>query len=230
MSSTIHSLAKHPMLFLGKDHDSVIRSDGVRLPFGQVELDKACQGGVPLAGLARIQTRPGCGELALLKPVLYAKSLNRKKVLWINHHFVLSPTWLANTSIFEQSWCVIPPSFQDALWTCEQAIRSQACACIILYCDNLDIKPARRLQVLSKQYDTLIIVVTPPSASGSLPVNLDVELAFCNERWFVHIHRVAGAWPQRNIPIENPLPATNSAITRAFSSYNTVPAVFNSVS
>lgn len=230
MSSTIHSLAKHPMLFLGKDHDSATRSDYARLPFGQAELDKACHGGVPAAGLARFQTHTGCGELALLKPVLHAKALNKKKVLWVNHQFALNPTWLVNTSLFEQSWCITPTSFLDALWACEQAIRSQACACIILYCDTLDTKPARRLQVLSKQYDTLIIVVSPRCTDGSLPINLDVELSFYNERWFAHIHRVAGAWPQRDIPINNPLPASNAAIARAFTRYNTVPAVLNSVS
>lgn len=221
MSASISSLIKHPMVFRGRDHRH--RADGgeLRLPFGHTSLDKACAGGVPAAGALSVRALPGQGEIQLLNNILVQKADSKKRIIWLPNQVHLNPNWLSQTPYQQQSWVLTAANDTDALWACEQSVRSQACCCIVLYLSHIVPKAARRLQVLAKQYDCLVVLVHRGEVSpGVLPVNIDMELTYDAGQWYVHLHRVTGAWPQHHIKIEHPLPATNSAIVKAFRQYN----------
>ena len=218
MSASISSLIKHPLVFRGRDHRHSADGNEVRLPFGQASLDKACAGGVPAAGVLSIRALAGQGELQLLNNVLLQKAGAQKRIIWLPNRMYLNPNWL---SYQQQSWVINTPNEADALWACEQAIRSQACCCVVMYLAQIEPKAARRLQVLARQYDCLVVLVHPGNRiPGALPVNIDMELSCDARQWFVHLHRVSGAWPQQHIAIEHPLPASNSAIVNAFRQYS----------
>lgn len=221
MSASISSLIKHPLVFRGRDHRHSANGNEVRLPFGQASLDKACAGGVPAAGVLSIRALAGQGELQLLNNVLLQKAGTQKRIIWLPNRLHLNPNWLSQTPYQQQSWVINTTNEADALWACEQAIRSQACCCVVMYLAQIEPKAARRLQVLARQYDCLVVLVHPGNRiPGALPVNIDMELSCDARQWFVHLHRVSGAWPQQHIAIEHPLPASNSAIVNAFRQYS----------
>tara|TARA_Y100001949_G_C15877678_1_gene282356 strand:+ start:24 stop:722 length:699 start_codon:yes stop_codon:yes gene_type:complete len=221
MSASISSLIKHPLVFRGRDHRHSADGNELRLPFGQTNLDKACAGGVPASGVLSIRALAGQGELQLLNNVLLQKAGTQKRIIWLPNRLQLNPNWMCQTPYQQQSWVVNTPNEADALWACEQAIRSQACCCIVIYLAQVEPKAARRLRVLARQYDCLVVLVHPGNRSpGALPVNIDMALSFDMRQWFVDLHRVTGAWPQQHIAIEHPLPASNDAIVNAFRQFS----------
>lgn len=218
MSHSITALLKHPLVFRGREQQNAIKNKRSYIPFGQKELDVACAGGAPASGVIRLRALPGSNELNLFSNILQTKMASEKRFIWIYSLCKINHKWLMQKPFFKQSWILKAPLANDALWACEQAIRSQACACIVMYFDNLTSKAARRLQVLSKQYDCLVIVISIPSPKDTvLPVNMDATLYYEQPHWLIQLDRISGAWPQQNIAIENPLPASNQAIIRAFS-------------
>lgn len=215
MKSAIHSLTRHPDIYLGNTSSSS-QQKIERLPVGLKELDSALNGGIPKAGLTRVRCRQGSGEFELLASVLEAVSSTGKKIVWIQHNQKINPLWLSKHNLITHSWLVTPGSANAALWTCEQCIRSQACSLIVYAHDTLDTKSARRLQVLSKQHQCLVIHIDyNQQPITTLPVNVDCELCFKDGQWAITIHRVVGSWPKDNIVIPNPLPASNDAIINA---------------
>lgn len=227
MKSAIYSLTRHPDIYLGNTSSSS-QHKIERFPIGLKDLDCALKGGIPKAGLTRIRCRQGSGELQLLASVLEAVRSIGKKIIWIQHNHRVNPLWLSKHRLLSHSWLVAPGSTNEALWTCEQCIRSQACSLIVYAHGTLSTKSARRLQVLSKQYQCLVINIDYSQQSfTTLPVNVDCELFLKDDQWFITIHRVVGSWPLDNIMIPNPLPASNDAIIRAMraaqtDSYNSV--------
>ena len=215
MKSAIQSLTKHPDIYLGNANSS--SQQGIeRLPLGIETLDSALAGGIPRAGLSRIRCGVGSGELQLLQAIFNPLIHQGKKILWIYGYYRINPVWLARQQLIEHSWLITPSPSQQALWACEQCIRSQACSLIVYSFDTLDVRSARRLQVLSKQYQCLVLNVDYTRHSlATLPVNIDCELYMQEERWFIDVHRVVGSWPKAGIRLSNPLPASNEAIQSA---------------
>ncbi|GGF75943.1 hypothetical protein [Alteromonas lipolytica] len=193
----------------------------LRLPFGQQKLDEACVGGVPAAGVITLRALPGSSEIQLMHNVMQQKAATQKRILWLHNDWQLNHNWLIQSPLHKQSWVVTTRCTEDSLWAGEQAIRSQACCCVVLYISQLAAKAARRLQVLACQYDCLVIVVQHAWGNhGVLPVNIDMQLTFSASEWLVQLNRVKGAWPQTDIPITHPLPASNDAIVKAFSHFS----------
>lgn len=220
MSASISSLIKHPHIFRGRDQHSSVGSTVLRLPFGQPELDKASAGGVPAAGALSLRALPGHSEIQFLNDILQQKVCTQKKIVWLHNTLAMNPNWICQTTYQQQSWVLTTSHETDALWACEQCIRSQACCCVVMYTTQIAHKAARRLQVLAKQYDCLVIIIHSGKLTpGTLPVNIDMELSFQAEQWYVHLHRVTGAWPKHHIAVNHPLPASNTAIVNAFNVY-----------
>ena len=215
MKSAIQTLTQHPDIYLGNAADAA-QSPIERLPLGVKALDAALAGGIPSAGLSRIRCHQGSGELQLLHPVFAAQRNTGKKVIWLYRHQSINPVWLAKHQLLTDSWLLSPANEQDALWACEQCIRSQACSLIVYSYASLNAKAARRLQVLSKQYQCLLLNIDYNLQTFmSLPVNVDCELYYKDTQWYITLHRVVGSWPKSDIPICNPLPASNDAIITA---------------
>ncbi|NVK56869.1 MAG: hypothetical protein HWE26_14795 [Alteromonadaceae bacterium] len=224
MSLSLATLTKHPLIFKGREQPAAVNQCR-RIAFGHEKLDQACAGGVLAAGLIRLRALPGCAEIKLIAPLVTNKATSKKRVLWLQRPDLLfNPNWLNQQPFGQHSWIINCNNDTDSLWVCEQSLRSQACTCLILYFNQLSIKAARRLQVLAKQYDCLVIVISRPSNTlMTLPVNLDFELQYSQSAWRVNIYRVTGAWPKSDIAIENPLPASNQAIVNAFAKYANEP-------
>ncbi|MDC8831822.1 hypothetical protein [Alteromonas gilva] len=220
MSSSLNSLTKHPLIFRGREQPAA-EHQGRRIAFGHKKLDQACVGGAPAAGLIRLRVLPGCGEMSLITPLISDKAASKKRILWLQRGaLAFNTNWLSQQAFGQQSWVIHCGNDTDTLWVCEQALRSQACTCLIMYFDQLSIKAARRLQVLARQYDCLVIVFSRPGTTSlTLPVSLDFELRYRQSAWHINIYRVTGAWPLDNIVINNPLPMTNQAIAEAFAKY-----------
>ncbi len=220
MASSLNSLTKHPLIFKGRAQPAG-ESTCRRIAFGHKKLDQACAGGALAAGLIRLRTLPGSAEIRLITPLIANKAATKKRILWLQrNHQAFNTNWLSQQTFGPQSWVVQCNNDTDTLWACEQALRSLACTCLVMHYDQLSMKAARRIQVLARQYDCLVIVISRLSSKfQTLPVNLDFELLYSECGWHVNIHRVAGAWPQHNIAIDNPLPVTNQAIMEAFAKY-----------
>ena len=231
MPLSIASLTKHPLVFKGRDHGQH-REVSQRLAFGQPALDKACVGGVPPTGVLSLKALPGFSELQLLRNILRNKTKSQKRLVWLTQDYLLNDNWLLKSGYHQQSWIVNATSAADTLWACEQSVRSQACCCVVMYIAEISQKAARRLQVLASQYECLVIIVQSRGAKAEvLPVNIDMALGYHEEQWLVQLHRVKGGWPQKDIVIDHPLPATNQAIITAFSLFGSGrPAVLHDVS
>ncbi len=228
MKSALSLLTSHPDIYLGNSSSSS-QHKIERLPVGLKDLDCALKGGIPKAGLTRVRCRQGSGEFQLLAPVLEAVQSIGKKTVWIQHKYRINPLWLSKHRLLSHSWLVTPGSTNEALWTCEQCIRSQACSLIVYAHDTLNTKSARRLQVLSKQHQCLVLHIDYSlQPLPTLPVNVDFELFLKDDQWFITIHRVVGSWPLDNIMIPNPLPASNDAIIIAMRAHQ--PGSYNSIS
>lgn len=145
---------------------SVRNRRAVPLVSGFSELDTWLDGGWPGAAITELLlTGEGIGELRLVLPALQMLQQaletgargqvpqvpGRQQFCWINPPYIpYAPALALHGMDLSRLLVVQPASASDALWAMDQALRSQACAVVLGWFDQLNRPAIRRLQVVAE--------------------------------------------------------------------------------
>ena len=178
MSALLASLLNHPAIWRGDDCARVADT----VPSGYIELDAVLPGGGwPRGALTELLVeRPGIGELRFLLPALSRLAREDRWLAFIAPPYLLYAPALAASGIDPARLvCVQTSSPQEQLWAAEQALRSNACAAVVMWPRNLDEKSARRFQLAAAEGRCLGVLYGKagrPRASAA-PLRLQLSAA-----------------------------------------------------
>jgi protein ImuA len=132
-------------------------------PTGHALLDAQLPGGGwPPGGLSELLVAPGNGELRLLAPLMQRLAATQaRELVWIAPPHppcaaALAALGLASASLL---W-VHPRSSADAAWAAEQALRGDAAALVLWWCEVATTATLRRLHLAAQ--DTPLCLIGPP--------------------------------------------------------------------
>ncbi len=165
------------------------------LSSGWPALDQACGGGWPQGALSEILSARAQG-LSLLLPALARLSRGERWLAWIAPpHIPYAPGLEARGICLQRLLVARELDARARLWTAEQALRSGACAMVLLWPEGVDKVQLRRLQLAAEQGDSIGVLfrplrdarqrspaalrlrVTPPGPSPEgAPAGLDIEI------------------------------------------------------
>jgi hypothetical protein len=178
MSALLATLLNHPAIWRGNDCARIADT----VPSGYVELDAVLPGGGwPRGALTELLVeRPGIGELRFLLPAL---SLLAREDRWLAFiappYHLYAPALAASGIDASRLVCVQTSSPQEQLWAAEQALRSSACAAVVMWPARLDEKSARRFQLAAEEGHCLGVLYGKagrPRASAA-PLRLQLSAA-----------------------------------------------------
>ncbi|WP_218354356.1 recombinase RecA [Alteromonas lipotrueiana] len=219
MTQSTSSLQQHPAIW--RASDSLKHTEIARLNTGYDALNTILSGGFPAAGLTRIRSLLGIGEISALKLLISHNPL-QKLLVFINPPGKIHKSWLASlgqtSNTVHVVYCATP---EQTLWTAEQCIKSEACYLVLMWHQAIEPKQARRLQVAAAQHDTLCLLYETFSHQyNALPVALDIELQPAGNGLRITVHKNIGSWPGQSTQITFKHTPDNQAIYRAMN--NTV--------
>jgi len=178
MSALLATLLNHPAIWRGDDCARVADT----VPSGYIELDAVLPGGGwPRGALTELLVeRPGIGELRFLLPALSRLAREDRWLALIAPPYQLYVPSLAGSGIDPgRLVCVRTSSPQEQLWAAEQAMRSNACAAVVMWPAELDEKAARRFQLAAEEgrcFGVLYGKAGRPRASAA-PLRLQLAAA-----------------------------------------------------
>lgn len=212
MADHLSVVDKHPLIWRAAQQ----QTRGPRLPTQHTDLDNALGGGLVSAGVVRLLTDTGVGELSLLKTVI-ANHREHKLCLFINPPGMVQAPWLAAANIAAgRVYQVAPQDNDQALWAAEQSLKSGACHCVILWVKALSPKQARRLQVAASHNNALAVVLMPSRCKRiALPVSQDLALTPIAGGLSIQIVKQAQGWPVEDVRVHLTHTPSNQAITAA---------------
>lgn len=153
-------LQRHPTIWRGSEDINRHRLAGVST--GYPELNELLPGnGWPQRALTEIITpRWGVGELQLLMPVMKAMTQQKRWVIWVSPPHIPYAPAMAQAGIDINYVIVIQPnsSCNDALWSIEKALQSQACSMVLAWSNWLPNGVLRRLQLAAEAGGSLGIL------------------------------------------------------------------------
>ena len=227
MKKNLTLLDKHPHIWRARQH----ALNENKFSLGVHALDKALNGGVCAAGLIRVSSLIGIGEVSFFKHLLIQPRPHKLRV-FINPPANIQAPWLTTLGInLEQVLIVHPKTAEDALWAAEQCLKSTACHCVLLWNKTLNAKQARRLQVAATHNDALCMLYTPPGAQTvSLPIILDLTLHRHDEHLVINIIKQRHGWPVENIFVPFSWTPDNHAIQWAMQNNKSQSQTLYSVS
>ncbi len=181
---------------------------GETLPTGYEALDAALPGGGwPAASLTEIVVdRFGLGELRLLLPTLTRLSretapgeTDSRWIVWVSPPFIPYAPALASAGLsLSRTLLVDAGEGMDRLWAAEQALRSGACAAVLMWAGRLDEKRLRRLQLAAETGSAWGVLCRSPEAlDGHSPAALRVRLSPTGAGVDLSILKSRGGRPQR---------------------------------
>ena len=190
---------------------STYLTDGIDTGFSALNAE-LFEGGWPTAGLVELMSDvPGIGELRLLAPALKRLSHAEERWLaWIHPPYVpYAPAFEAMGIDTSKILLIHPKSHQEALWACEQSLRSGTCSTVLAWFDEsqLSFTELRRLQLAAKQGHTWANLFRPNSAATiASPAELRLKLRRrysprCN-RLDVDIIKRKGSWAIDDLHLE----------------------------
>lgn len=150
----------HPALWRGTQ---LARSQRPVVSTGFAALDRELPGqGWPLGSLIEfLPSRPGIGEIHLLRPALEHLSSERSVILVhppYEPHFHCWVDWRLQAR--RLLW-VNPQTQGDALWAAEQILKHNACAALLCWAGAPHPAGLRRLHLVAQQSDTLFVLLRP---------------------------------------------------------------------
>lgn len=169
------SVLHHPALWRGNDCARVAVPS---LPTGHAPLDALLPGGGwPRGALTEIcAARMGVGELRLLMPAAAGVTRDGRWLVLVAPPYVpYAPALAAYGVNLAQLVVVQPPTAREALWACDQALRSGACGMVLHWPLRLDDRDARRLQSAAEKGGTagfLFRAAVPHSSPAALRLAL----------------------------------------------------------
>lgn len=208
MAESLLSLEKHPLIWRGTQTPSTLS----RLPTGHAILDKHLLGGLPSAGLVRVQASVGIGELSLLKDALLSGRPHKLRV-FINAPGDIHAPWLQHAGFDEaKTLQLAPTNNEDALWAAEQCLKSAVCHSVIIWVSDLSLRQARRLQIAASDNDCLCLLFQNRHVISGLPVMLDLKMNSHVHGLRVDIVKLQGGRPVDNLILPLRHTPDNSAI------------------
>lgn len=149
MNTPLQQLLQRPDIWRSREHHP---APPPGLPTGHAALDRQLYGGGwPRAAVTELLlTRPGCGELRLLLPLLAALSREQRWQLWIDPPFIpYAPALLAGGVALERVVVVRPADRRQLLWACAQALRAPGLGAVLCWpgAQHLRYADLRQLQV-----------------------------------------------------------------------------------
>lgn len=210
--TSITQLQQHRQIWRASDPQAASQA---RLASGFANLDTLLGGGFPQAGLVRIRSLPGVGELTLLQQLM-RHNPQQKLLMFINAPGMITEAWLQQLELDpHQIICTRPATSEDALWAAEQCVKSEACYLVILWHNQVTPKQARRLQVAASQHHVLCVLYEASQAARvALPVALDLSLYSARHGLQVEIAKQVGGWPGQHTEVALPYTPHNTTITR----------------
>ncbi len=224
MAELLSEISKHPLIWRGRD----TAAPSEKLATGHAILDRHLAGGLPAAGLVRVQTVAGVGELAVFKGVLTGYR-QHKLCAFINPPGQLQSPWLHQFGLPLSQVFSINSTPDDALWAAEQSLKSGACHCVLLWTPVLSAKQARRLQVAASYNHALCLAFQADHIEAGLPVALDLKLAAHAHGLSIDIVKQQGGRTAREITVPLRHTPTNAAITQAMTGTPARPKHLSSV-
>ncbi|OMH32609.1 translesion DNA synthesis-associated protein ImuA [Motiliproteus sp. MSK22-1] len=126
-----------------------------------------------------LYAKEGCGELRLLLPLLATLSLNEKWIIWVDPPHIPYAPALATAGIdINKILMVYSNTWQDRIWTLEQALKSGSCSAVLGWLPAKQEKAIRRLQIAASEGGTLGFLFRPlhcRDESSSAPYRLSLE-------------------------------------------------------
>lgn len=139
------------------------------LPTGHAELDAMLPGGgLPRGAVSELLLpAAGCGELALLTPLLARLTAAGKPVALISppaDRIPYAPA-LARAGVrLAALWVIDAREAADTLWSAEQLLKSPNAGAALAWMDRADERAQRRLQLAAESTGALAILLRPASA------------------------------------------------------------------
>ncbi|WP_414829192.1 recombinase RecA [Alteromonas sp. H39] len=210
MAESLTSLEKHPLIWRGNQTPSALS----RLSTGHAILDKHLLGGLPCAGLVRVQATVGVGELSLLKGALLSGRRHKLRV-FINAPGDVHAPWLHHGGFDDiQTLQITPANDEEALWSAEQCLKSGVCHSVILWISRLHSRQARRLQIAASDNDCLCLIYQHSHIVSGLPILLDLKVRPHKQGLCVDIIKIQGGKPVDNLILPLKHTPDNSVILR----------------
>ncbi|MCU7554824.1 recombinase RecA [Alteromonas sp. ASW11-19] len=224
MTELLSEINKHPLIWRGRD----TAAPSAKLATGHAILDRHLAGGLPSAGMVRVQSVAGIGELAVFKGVITG-ARQHKLCVFINPPGKVQSPWLRQFGLPLSQVFTVSCRPDEALWAAEQALKSGSCHCVLLWATTLSAKQARRLQVAASYNHALCLTFQADRIEAGLPVALDLRLVPHVHGLSIEIVKQQGRWTAREITIPLRHTPTNAAITRAMTGAHDKPQHLSSV-
>ncbi|MCW8091195.1 recombinase RecA [Alteromonas sp. ASW11-130] len=219
MSDSLTHLVKHPKLWRASYKSSV--ENDARIASGFTVLDSALNGGWPLAGLIRLRTLKGIGEVKLFLTLLQ-KIRKHQLIMFINAPGRVQSSWLIKHGIEAENVFSLCGKHDENLWAAEQCLKSDACQVVLLWStQNLSLTQARRLQVCAKQHQSICILFEYQDVPRqSLPVELDLSIMREKAEVIINVDKQMGGWPHPGLRVAFSPNPNNNPILSAFEHYS----------
>jgi cell division inhibitor SulA/protein ImuA len=195
----LDALLADPRLWRGGGH-----SAAARIPSDHPQLDAALGGGWPRGAVCELAlAASGCGELALLLPVL--RQLEGTIALIAPPHVPYPPTFAAAGVALARLLLIHPADSDQAQWAAEQTLRGGACAAVLLWLPSISTRAVRRLQLAAEAGDAFMALLLPQTGSPAhSPAALRVQLDPAPRGVAVRVRKRRGGWPGPALIVENP--------------------------
>src|SRR6185295_2062666 len=192
MSSALDAVLQNPAVWRG---DGCARVHFPSVPTGYSELDVLLPGGGwPAGALTEIRAeRAGIGELQLFMPAAARLTRGGQWVALVAPPYVpYAPALAAHGVKLARLMLLRTRSAEDALWACEQALRSQACGAVLAWIDHVHERALRRLQHAAESGGAGMFLFRPARAAPASPAALRLHVSKTESRTVVRILKRRG--------------------------------------
>ncbi len=201
LSSLMHDLASHPLLWRGKQVSHHIATLGT----GHAALDAALPGGGWPQGAVTelVHDTAGCGELSLLLPALARLSRENRWISMIDPPWIPYPPALHGHGLaLEKLLLIRTQNRGESLWATEQVVRGLSGGALLAWPGALSFSELRRLQLAAERtQETVFLFQDIKTASASSPAALRLQLAADDGDLQIRVLKCRGRRPASGIRI-----------------------------
>lgn len=177
MKASVADLAKLPGVWRGGELEHAAQP---ALATGHSILDRELPGGGwPTGTLSEVlHDGVGIGEISLLAGALARAAEGGRLIAWVNPpHLPYAPALAQSGIDLRRCLVVRPKDREDALWACEQALRSGACGAVLCWLAHEDYAWLRRLAMAAEAGRAMAVLFRSTAAARcSTPAHLRVVL------------------------------------------------------
>lgn len=171
MNPIIEKLQNSQLVWRGFEH--AIKEDLISTNYPL--LDQKLKGGLPQKGVIEIKTLNGIGEIRVLAQYLHQQH-KTGLIFFIAPPAMISSEFFSSIDIdINQIYVITPATDIEALWCAELCLKSESCACVLLWQHSATIHQTKRLSLATEQGKSSLFFFRPYSTSlASLPAQLSL--------------------------------------------------------